>query len=636
MAPAGRRVLAASLAALLIAALLVLVGAPETPAAPDTFVEMDDGVKLAVGIQFPRDFDPQKKYPAIFEMSGYDGASAQGGTLIKEYIGPHYEGAPLQDDSRQVTERWEDRYVTVHVSVRGTGCSGGEFDIFNQRTAQDGKFIIDNWIPAQSWSNGDVAIVGHSYGGITGFMVAATQPTHLRAVSVSGLIDDLYRGLTYPGGVSNYGFPVLWTGAIRPFYDLGGGVLPGIMRNPDSDDDPDRQQKCAAEVANKRRTITDEPFLQGTSGFDNQWFITRSLMTYADRITAPLHITGAYQDEQTGPRGPAHLWQAATNEDLPYRRLLLTNGDHGTQNPGSTGPLVWRDRKAFIDHYLLKGKDAPALPAKPVRVLWELHGSGEDRVANGITDAQSWPLPDTTFTDWFVQPDQTLSTAPSSGQGSWPYVTGSPRQSWSYQAGHEQGSPFTTADGPDQLEFSTAPLPSAVAVHGPVTASLQLSSTAIDTDLFVELVDDAPNGDRTYLQRGLLKASHRAINVDRSDKWPDGHIYRPYRPHTSQQFLTPGAVYDYLVEIFPVGHVFRADHRITMIVHAPPLVDSYYAYAPQRAPAGVNTVFGAARYPDGLHFSKLTLPVVSMPAGLLSTPELGCNEQEAVRCVSAS
>ncbi|MFO1533853.1 MAG: carboxypeptidase-like regulatory domain-containing protein, partial [Thermoplasmatota archaeon] len=32
-----------------------------------------------------------------------------------------------------------------------------------------------------------------SYSGITGFMVAATQPTHMRAATVSGLIDDIYR-----------------------------------------------------------------------------------------------------------------------------------------------------------------------------------------------------------------------------------------------------------------------------------------------------------------------------------------------------------------------------------------------------------------------------------------------------------
>src|SRR5207244_10788706 len=63
-------------------------------------------------------------------------------------------------------------------------------------------------------------IEGHSYGGLTGFLVAAQPPqapqSHLRAVAVSGLIDDFYRGILYPGGVSNYGFPLLWGAGARP------------------------------------------------------------------------------------------------------------------------------------------------------------------------------------------------------------------------------------------------------------------------------------------------------------------------------------------------------------------------------------------------------------------------------------
>src|SRR5207247_5655351 len=88
----------------------------------------------------------------------------------------------------------------------------------SERSSKDGAWIIDNWIPNQSWSNGKVGIYGHSYGGLTGFLVAAEVPTndHLKAVAVSGLIDDFYRGILYPGGVSNYGFPVLWGGVVRP------------------------------------------------------------------------------------------------------------------------------------------------------------------------------------------------------------------------------------------------------------------------------------------------------------------------------------------------------------------------------------------------------------------------------------
>jgi putative CocE/NonD family hydrolase len=621
----GSRKTAVLAAVVALAATLVLVAAPSSTAAPDTFVTMSDGVKIAVSIQLPKGYAPGKRYPTIFEVSGYDGGSAQGGTLADDLHVPEQVPVIPHGDSRQLTSHFEDEYVTVHASVRGTGCSGGEFDLFSWKSAEDGKEIIDGWIPKQPWANGDVAIVGHSYSGITGFMVAATRPTHLRAVSVSGLIDDMYRGIVYPGGVSDYGFPLLWAGVLRPVYDAAGGLAPGIVRSPDADDDPDRQQQCAANIATKSRNVLDDPIVHGLSTTDNEWYRSRSLITYADEITVPLHITGAYQDEQTGPRGPTHLWQAAVN--APYKRLLELNGDHDSQNPGLTGPEVWGDRKAWIDHFLLHTGPAPKKTS--VTTLWEWHRNAEGTlVSNGRTDTTTWPLETTRWTNVYLQPGGGLSVAKPTATGTATYVSGSPRQAWSYQAGPEVGPPLTTTDGPDQAVFATAPMKAPVAIAGPITASLDISSTAPDTDLFVQLVDEGPDGSRTYLQRGMLKASHRAIDVAKSDKTASGMVYRPWRPHTNPQPITPGQVTSYLVEVFPVGHVFRPGHRFVVLVETPPAVDSYYAYAPFRAPPGINTISLG-----GAHLSHLTLPVVP-------TPKLGaevpCGGQEAVRCIPPS
>ncbi len=96
--------------------------------------------------------------------------------------------------------------------------------------------------------------MGHSYSGITGLRIAATRPQHLRVATVSGLIDDVYRGLSYPGGIANYGFPLAWTGAIRPAYDLLGGVAPGIFREESDDDVENRRVRCANNQLTKRRS----------------------------------------------------------------------------------------------------------------------------------------------------------------------------------------------------------------------------------------------------------------------------------------------------------------------------------------------------------------------------------------------
>jgi len=614
----------------LVGPLTVVVRPDVAAAAPNDFVTMSDGVSIAVNVRMPTNYIPGQRYPTVFEMSGYDGGSANGGTLAKDVGVPPGTPEVPRDDSRQLSDLFNGEYVTVHASARGTGCSSGEFDLFSWRSALDGKEIIDNWIPTQSWSNGSVGILGHSYGGITGFMVAATQPQHLQAATLSGLIDDLYRGIVNPGGVSNYGFPLLWTGGIRTAYDVGGGLLPGLVRPQRPEDTPNRQEQCGVNAAGKSRTVTNDPIVQGLADTDNDWYRSRSLITYVDKIKVPIHIVGAYQDEQTGPRGQAHLFERIGG--VP-KRLILTNGDHNTESTADYGVAdIRNDRKAWLDHWMrgVNGGFGNVKQARSsVSVLFETHKDDTGAlVPNGRKDARTFPLPDTRWTDWYLHGDGSLSTdAPAAPEPSQPYVSGTKRQFWSYQAGGDFGPPVTTAEGPDELTYRGDPVSSDTAIAGPITATLFLQSTAPDTELFVDVVDEAPDGTRTYLQRGLLRASHRAVDDSQSEHTPDGRIYRPHRPHTNPTQITPGQTYEYLVEVWPVGHVFRAGHRISVKVHAPPFVDSFYAYVPRSAP-GVNTILHGPDTP-----SRVMLPMVPL-AGVGLGPPLPCGAQEAVRCVA--
>src|SRR3979490_120324 len=52
--------------------------------APNDFVTMTDGVSIAVNVRMPTNYIPGQRYPTVFEMSGYDGGSANGGTLAKD------------------------------------------------------------------------------------------------------------------------------------------------------------------------------------------------------------------------------------------------------------------------------------------------------------------------------------------------------------------------------------------------------------------------------------------------------------------------------------------------------------------------------------------------------------------------
>ena len=589
----------------LVASLLVALPTQHAAASPNTFVEMSDGVVIALNVRMPEGYKEGRSYPTIFEMNGYDGGSSDGD-----------EPTLAGEGSRVLSKQFYDDYVTVHASVRGTGCSGGEFDLFSWRSALDGYELIE-WVNDQKWSNGKIGIYGHSYGGITGFMVGATRPPSLDGISVSGLIDDLYRGIVYPGGVSNYGFPLLWTGGVRNVYDIGGGFFYGL-------DEGGAEGGCVENAPTKSRTVLNDPIIQGLSDTDNTWFQARSLVNLAERIEVPIHISGAYQDEQTGPRGPYHLFEEVSN--APVKRLLMTNGDHGTQQDGK---FLEPDRKRFLDHFVRDGANVSSsgrYPRSSVITFLE-NLQGEDDTPVSIT-TRNFPLESTDWRDLYLRAEGKLTTGkPGDEEGSSPYVSGSPRQSaWSYQGGHESGSQLTSPSGPDGLEFSTSKFKEPTGLIGPATATLFMSTTAPDTELFVEVIDEAPDGSRYHVQRGLLKVSHRAILSGQSDKLSDGRIYRPHRPHTNPEVIEPGKTYRYLVEIFPFGHVFRPGHKLVVRITTPPLVDSYYAYVPKRFP-GVNTVMHDAENP-----SSLMLPFVSLKGVDLKKAPKTC-ALEDVRCV---
>jgi uncharacterized protein len=616
---------------LLIAAVVVLLAAARADAAPTHYVTMSDGASIAINVKVPPHCTPATPCPAFFEMSGYESGSDEGKTPLGHLADETGLPLPAQTGTRAAhAAHVDDRYVTVLANLRGTGCSSGEFDLFSWRSALDGREVIDEWIAEQPWSNGETVIFGHSYSGLTGMMVAATQPRTLKAVSASGLFGDLYRDIAYPGGVTNYGFPLLWTGAVRPVYDVGGGTAGGLYPVEDT------SQQCARNQAGRSRTVLEDPLIHGLDDSDSEWYRSRSLVNRVERIQVPVHVTAAYQDEQTGGRGPTNVF-----DHLPAtisRRLVLVNGEHGTQ----TEEHVFKDRIAWMDYWMLGHAEAdlgmktgPAdlattfgpreTPTTTSRVILGYQGEGR---AVGEIASGGFPLTQTQFTDAYVTGGDALTfdqAAVEPGSASW--VNGSRRQAYSHTAGSDLGGEVTSPTGPDELELAMR-FDEATAIAGPITANLFVASSAPDTELFVQLIDRAPDGTLLYLNRGMLRASHRAVDRSQSQLTADGRIYRPWRPHAERSLVTPGEVVDYLIDVFPVGHVFLPGHELVVKVHAPPLDDNDYSYVQKTLP-GVNTLHFGPDTP-----SRLMLPLVPMSEVRGFEAPSGPCPYAAMRCIA--
>lgn len=569
---------------------------------------------------------PEGRRAAVLEMDGYGEGEPpthylemRDGELIALRLGHTRSGIDL--DERD--------FVPAQASIRGTGCSGGRFDLFDQVHALDGYEIIE-WLADREWTYDGVGLYGKSYSGLTAFYVAATQPPSLAAAMPTKLIADLYRDITFPGGVPNGVFTSIWTQAYRPAAD-NQGTAAGLAEG-----DP----ICAQNVATRdqRNPLDNEVTWYTRREDDTQWRV-RSLITYADRIEVPTYISHAWQDEQTGPRGGPELFNAidpdpvSPNADLPGegpppgtpglkpdeppKLFRATNGVHATADQ-----LSFADAEDWFRYWLL-GEDTGIMNEPRVKLHFN-RGAEEAHTTMGLDG-----FPDEDQTEWtrfYLSGGGELSQSPpeDGAGGSDTYVTGSPRRSWFFEA-PEAGGEVTTAGGPDALVYRTEAFDAPTVIAGPITATLYVESTAPEMDLFVEIGEEHPDGSLVPLQRGLLRASHRRLDEERTWYNDDGEIIRPYRPHTNPEPIVPGEVYGYHVEVFPLGHLLHPDRRLVMTIHTPPATDGLWGYEPSRAP-GVNTI-----YRDSEHPSSVLLPLLEWEGDRPPAP--GCGEPAGYRCL---
>lgn len=101
-------------------------------------------------------------------------------------------------------------YVVVNVDLRGWGTSGGDPEPFGPTEGDDVHDAVE-WAAAQPWSTGRVGMSGVSYLAITQWTAAATRPPHLAAINPWEGFTDAYADFSYPGGIRENGFMVVWS-----------------------------------------------------------------------------------------------------------------------------------------------------------------------------------------------------------------------------------------------------------------------------------------------------------------------------------------------------------------------------------------------------------------------------------------
>lgn len=633
------------------------------------YVKMRDGIELAMTVRLPLNKTlADGPFPTVLEISGYQIAAP--GDLTKAALGALLTGSglgSLDDPLLPSTATAVGSliapivgYAAVSVQIRGSGCSGGDFQLFDLPSTYDGYDAVET-VAAQPWvKGGKVGLVGISFSGISQFHVAGTRPPHLAAISPMSVTDDLYTGTGFPGGIQNDGFALDWLHErednAHPAPEDGAQAYATALVQAGDQHCIDNQ-KLRVQTQDIDALISTRPFR------DAALLDHRAPASWVDDIEVPVFLVGAFHDEQTGPHFPEMLSAFAAN---PRVWLTMQNGVH----VDALGPATVTRWAEFLDLYV--GDRIPSLPQFVVDLGPDLYGAiaagtpsmpypplrfdaftdvalarakfeEDPRVRllfdNGGGDLgpgalqpvwertfDAWPPREAVATSYFLDASGALSPTAPAATSELSY-TGDPSlrsertlggggetNDWAPQPSYHWDP---VADGAS-LGFVTAPLASDVLVVGPSSVDLRLKSSARDTDLQVTLSDVRPDGQEMYVQSGWLRASHRKVDPARSTATD------PVQTHLASDAadLPAGTFETVRVEVFPVAYAFRAGHRIRLTLQAPGGERTSWEFATIEDGTIVNTV--------QLGPSALVLPVIA--GGTAGAPAPACPSNRGQPC----
>jgi hypothetical protein len=498
-------------------------------------------------------------------------------------------------------------YAVVVQDVRGRFGSAGEFVAY-QNEGRDGYDTIE-WAASQPWSNGKVGTFGLSYPGAVQWLAAVENPPHLKAM-VPAMTFATPRRFFYSGGVWDLSW-INWIWAdIAP--DIRAARhLPG----------PQSYEAAGAAWDSVGDSLVATLPLDSMAAFRGiaPWYYTWLAHPPADpwwnwaelrgrynRTSAAVLNLSGWHDEDYGPSGAIRnflgLVAARRGRRSADTHLLIGPWAHGVEGTGRSrvgkremgdSAVISYDEVVlrWMDHYL-RGIDNGVDREAAVRVF--LMG------ANHWVESARWPVTRDSVTFYLAADSAAgLSRQPPGRERSAEQLVSDPL--------HPVTDPFGGYSGahdyrefvgqPGLLTFDSAPLEADLSVVGPMHARIYLATEGRDTDLWVRVLDVAPDGTAWNLMNpglDVIRASYRHESV-------------------KPELLTPGKVYAVELNELLTGNRFLKGHRIRV-----QLSTAFFPWFSRNLNSGKSEVSSAdARSAkvtvlhDRIHASRIVLPVVS-------------------------
>ncbi|SEF37567.1 hypothetical protein SAMN05421837_114127 [Amycolatopsis pretoriensis] len=574
----------------------------------DVPVPMRDGVALATNVWLPHGTGP---FPALLVRTPYG----------KDEAGLY--GNPKLPDVFALVEAG---YAVVAQDVRGTSRSPGTF----VPHTHEGPDSVDTlaWLAAQPWCDGAVGMWGGSYMGFSQWQAAAHDVPALRAIAPVMTSADPYAApWRSPGGALSQDAVLTWASlsALRTLrrgsadgHGDAGALLSGLA-DPRSLHEP-------LPLADRAAVTRSLPWLGDVLGHPERDAFWREIaaIDHCGRITVPaLHIGGWYDvfvretvrsytmlrrhggsaAARDGQRLVVGPWSHADGTDL---------GTYPDRSFGLAGSIktagLTEAHLRFFDRWV-RGRSEP--PGDPHRVRIFVMGTDEWR------DEPDWPLPDTRYTDFFLDGGGRANTAGGDGvlnvdapaEGATDTFRCDPRDPVPSLGGTVLAAAPGTYPGPadqaaveareDVLCFTTPVLERPVEVTGHVTLVLHIRSSTPDTDFTGKLVDVHPDGRAILLCEGIQRVRYRDSL-------------------TEPALLAPGTDAELTLDLGITANVFRPGHRIRLEVAGSnfPRYDRNTNTGATIATDGDDDAVVAVNHVHHgpAHPSRLILPLIDRPA----------------------
>lgn len=495
----------------------------------DVSIKARDRTPLAADVYYP---DADGKFPVLLSYSCYSK------DMQKLPVDPYPLTNRMGNGGLEAgnTEYFVSRgYVHVIVDPRGIGLSeaGGGYRFFTRKEQEDGYDIVE-WIAEQPWCNGNVGMLGMSYFAMIQYFVAALNPPHLKAVFPHDACADLYRSWAYHGGILNQGFtkhwwPLVAVHTIQPL-DYSEAELQQMIEAAKNNDDikKDPSVYLALMFPGKNPHLFD----LAIHPYDGPYYWERSGYTKFDKIKIPAYLLSRWSAHSIHLPGAFSAYQAI---NAP-KKLRIT-----VPHPGLGFERPWHENHDIIlrwyDHWL-KGIDTGIMDEPPISIL--VQGTNEWRYEN------EWPLARTKWTKFYLRENGMLTEEP-------PTSTEAP-DTFTYRPALKPWQEVPS------VKYTTTPLTKDMEVTGPSALYLYGSLSTPDGNWHIEIYDTDPDGSKRLVTMGWLKASHREIDESKSKP------YQPFHPHTRSIPVEPGKIYEYPLGIVETSNVFKAGHRIHLII----------------------------------------------------------------------